>query len=91
MKKSLLSAVPNFVDGKPFTPADAEKLFDRITLGGLDRKGVINKGTPKEVIAEVERVKSENTGRLIIGAECTIDGKTPIENIRAAVRTAHGK
>ena len=83
---------PNFVAGKPFSPSDAEKLFDRMILGGLDRKGVINKGTPEEVIAEVKRIKEGNSGRLIIGAECTVDGKTtPIENIRAAVRTAHGR
>lgn len=83
---------PNFVAGKPFSPSDAEKLFDRMILGGLDRKGVINKGTPEEVIAEVKRIKKGNSGRLIIGAECTVDGKTtPIENIRAAVRTAHGR
>ena len=83
---------PNFVAGKPFSPTDAEKLFDRMILGGLDRKGVINKGTPEEVVAEVKKIKEGNSGRLIIGAECTVDGKTtPIENIRAAVRTAHGR
>lgn len=82
---------PNFVGGEPFAPADAEKLFNRIVLGGLDRKGVINKGTPEEVTAEVQRIKKDNSGRLMIGAECTIDNRTAIENIRAAVRTAHGK
>lgn len=82
---------PNVVGGKPFTPTDAEKLFNRIALGGLDRKAVINKGTPEEVSAEVRKIVAANPGRLMIGAECTIDNRTAIENVRAAVRTAHGK
>jgi uroporphyrinogen decarboxylase len=82
---------PNIVAGQPFTPADAEKMFNRIALGGLERRGAINKGTPDEVTAAVKQVIRDNPGRLIIGAECTIDGRTPIENIRAAVRAAHGK
>lgn len=82
---------PNVVAGKPFTPSDAEKMFNRIALGGLDRKGVINKGNPEEIKAEVKKLIEENLGRLMIGAECTVDNKTAIENIRAAVCTAHGK
>lgn len=82
---------PNMVAGKPFTPSDAEKMFNRIALGGLDRKGVINKGTPEEIKAEVKKLIEENSDRLMVGAECTVDNKTAIENIRAAVRTAHGK
>lgn len=82
---------PNMVAGKPFTPSDAEKMFNRIALGGLDRKGVINKGTPEEIKAEVKKLIEGNSDRLMVGAECTVDNKTAIENIRAAVRTAHGK
>lgn len=82
---------PNVVAGKPFTPSDAEKMFNRIALGGLDRKGLINKGNPEEIKAEVKKLIEENLGRLMVGAECTVDNKTAIENIRAAVRTAHGK
>lgn len=82
---------PNVVAGKPFTPADAEKMFNRIVLGGLERKGVINQGTPDEIKTEVKKLVEENSDRLMVGAECTIDKKTPIENIRTAVRTAHGK
>ena len=82
---------PNRVGGKPFTPSDAERMFGRIALGGLDRKGAINKGTPAEVREQVEELLRHNRGRLIVGAECTIDNRTPIENIRTAVRTAHGR
>ena len=83
---------PNVVNGKAFSPTDAERLFKRPVLGGLERKGVINKGTPEEVREAVSKLLRENKGRLIVGAECTIDyNSTPIENIRAAVNTAHGK
>lgn len=82
---------PNVVAGKPFTPADAKKMFNRIVLGGLDRKGVINKGTLKEIKTEVKKLVEENSDQLMVGAECTVDNKTAIENIRTAVRTAHGK
>ena len=83
---------PNVVNGKPFTPTDAEKLFKRVILGGLERKGVINKGKPEEVTEAMKTLLRENKGRLIVGAECTVDyNSTPIENIRAAVHAAHGK
>ncbi len=82
---------PNIVGGKAFTPTDASKLFGRIVLGGLERKGIIVKGKPEEVTAEVKRVLKSHPKQFMLGAECTIDNKTAIENIRAAVRTAHGK
>ena len=82
---------PNVVAGKPFTPKDADRLFHRIILGGMERKGVLVKGTPEQVRTEVERLISDKPARYILGAECTVDGKTDIQNIRAAVNAAHGK
>lgn len=82
---------PNVVAGKAYTSQDAAKQFNRIILGGLERKGVINKGTPEEVTAEVEKLLQSRPEHYILGAECTIDNKTNIENIRAAIRVAHGK
>jgi len=82
---------PNIVAGKHYLPKDASKQFKRIVLGGLDRKGVINKGTPKEVETEVKRLLANRPKNYILGAECTIDRRTPIDNIRMAVDLAHGK
>ncbi len=82
---------PNIVGGKAYTPKDAARQFGRIVLGGLERKGVINKGTPKEVQAEVRRLLSDRPTNYILGAECTIDNRTSIDNIRMAVDVAHGK
>ncbi|MBR2233551.1 MAG: GH92 family glycosyl hydrolase [Prevotella sp.] len=82
---------PNVVAGKPYTPNDAARQFGRIVLGGLERKGVINKGTPEEVKAEVARLLAARPAHYMLGAECTIDNRTSIENIRMAVDMAHGK
>ena len=82
---------PNVVAGKTYTPRDAARQFNRIVLGGLERKGIINKGTPEEVTAEVQRLMENRPRHYILGAECTIDNRTSIDNIRAAVSVAHGK
>lgn len=81
---------PNIVNGKHFTLKDGEKLFKRIVMGGLERKKTIHAGNPEEVKAEVLQLKRDYKGRLIVGAECTIRPDTPMENIRTAIRTAHG-
>ncbi len=81
---------PNVVNGQPFSLQDGEKLFKRIAMGGLDRKGIIVNGTAAEVKAEVEKVKKNHPQRFILGAECTIRPTTPVENIRTAIGTAHG-
>ena len=85
--------IPNKMGGKPFTPKDGAKLFgdSRIILGGLDRRGVIAKGTPDEVATEVRRLLADRPARYMLGAECTVDNRTNIENLRTAVRLAHGK
>ena len=82
---------PNVVDGKPFSLRDGKRMFNRIVMGGLERKKTIHDGTPEEVAEAVRKVKSGYTDPLVVGAECTIKPDTPIENIRAAIDTAHGK
>ena len=66
-------------------------MFNRIVMGGLERKKTIHDGTPEEVAEAVRKVKSGYTDPLVVGAECTIKPDTPIENIRATIDTAHGK
>ncbi len=82
---------PNIVDGKPFSLTDGKKMFNRIMMGGLDRKKTIHDGTPEEVADAVTKVKKDFDGPLMIGAECTIKPDTPMQNIRSAIKTAHGK
>lgn len=81
---------PLHLNGTPFTLADGEKLFGRPVLGGLQKEGIIIKGSTDEVAQAVkEIVATAPKGRLMIGADCTVSA-APIENIHAAVAAAHG-
>ena len=81
---------PIEVNGKSFSLQDCEKLFKRPAMGGLYRKGTILEGTINEVIQEVNTLKHDLIGkRFILGADCTILPKTPMDNVRAAIQTSH--
>lgn len=55
-------------------------------MGGLYRKGTILEGTTEQVINEINILKRDLSGkRFILGADCTILPKTPIDNVRAAI------
>jgi uroporphyrinogen decarboxylase len=69
--------------------ADVAKIFDRSFMGGMDRKGVIGTGSPETVRQAAQIVLNEAPERFILGADCTIPGNTPVENIRAAIDAAH--
>jgi uroporphyrinogen decarboxylase len=69
---------------------DVAKLFNRPFMGGMDRKGVIGTGSPEAVSQAAQIVLNEAPERFILGADCTIPGNTPMENIRAATEAAHG-
>ena len=57
-------------------------------LGGLDREGVFETGTPDEVIAQTRDALSQvSTPQLIIGTGCVAFITTPDDNIQAAIET----
>lgn len=81
---------PIEVNGKPFSLKDCERLFKRPAMGGLYRKGTILEGTTEQVINEVNALKHDLGGkRFILGADCTILPKTPMDNVRAAIQSSH--
>lgn len=81
---------PIEVNGKSFSLKDCEKLFKRPAMGGLYRKGIVLEGKTNEVIKEVNTLKHDLIGkRFILGADCTILPKTPMDNVRAAIQTSH--
>lgn len=81
---------PIEVNGKAFSLQDCEQLFKRPAMGGLYRKGTILEGTTDEVIKEVNTLKHALSGkRFILGGDCTILPKTPMDNVRAATQTSH--
>ena len=80
---------PINVNGEEFTTLDGEKLFNRPILGGLDRKGEINKVSVGEVASlAAEAIEEGPAGKLMLGAECTVSS-APWENIHAAISAAH--
>lgn len=75
--------------GKTLTAREAAQMFNRPFMGGLDRKGLIATGTHDQIRQEVLALLADAPGRFILGADCTVPGDTPWENLRVAVQTAH--
>lgn len=74
---------------RSMTPQEVETIFGRPFMGGLDRLGILAKGTPAEVRAAAEEVLRAAPQRFILGADCTVPNDTPWENLRAAIEAAH--
>ena len=81
--------VPLSADGKPLSLAAAASLFKRPVMGGLDRHGVVSTGSPEAAKKAALEALKNAPPHVILGADCTVDSKTPIENLRTAIRTAH--
>ena len=58
-------------------------------MGGMERKGTISRGTLEEVRAEARAACETAPERFILGADCTVLGDTPWDNLRAAIEVAH--
>lgn len=82
---------PTDLNGKPFSLIDGIDLFGRPVLGGFDRKGEFNTMSEEEVATATHAIlKAAPTGRVMIGADCTV-GSAPLANIQVAVAAAHGE
>ncbi len=79
------------VGGRKMTPKEASEMFGRPFMGGLERKGILAKGTVDEVRRAARAVLSEAPERFILGADCTVPGDTPWDNLAAAISVAHGE
>ena len=62
---------------------------NRPCFGGLEKKGVISRGTPGQIKTAVRNLLSQAPRRFMLGSECTVPGDTPWENLQAAIETAH--
>jgi len=81
--------VPLKADGKDLSLSKAAQIFQRPVMGGLDRHGAISKGTVDQVKKATLEVLKDAPAQLILSANCTVASNTPIENLRAAIQTAH--
>jgi uroporphyrinogen decarboxylase len=81
--------VPLEADNKPLSLSGASKIFNRPVMGGLDRHGVLSKGSPEDIKKAAIEVLKNAPANFILGANCTVDNKTPVANLKAAINTAH--
>ena len=81
--------VPLSAEGKSLSLSQAAELFNRPVMGGLDRHGVLSTGTPADVKKATELVLKDAPSQMILGANCTVRTDIPIQNLQAAIQTAH--
>jgi uroporphyrinogen decarboxylase len=81
--------VPLSADHKPLTMREAAEIFRRPIMGGLDRHGILTTGSLEEVREAALEALKNAPANFILGADCTVGSKTPRENLRMAIRTAH--
>jgi len=75
--------------GRQMSPEELSKLFKRPYMGGLDRHGVLAKGTAAEVEAEIRRVIKSAPKQFLLAADCTVAGDTDWGGLRRAISVAH--
>lgn len=67
----------------PDAAKGAEILKDKVILGGVERKGLLQKGTHAELEAVVEKYKAfAQKHPFMLGPDCSIPVTTPDENLR---------
>jgi len=82
-------SVPLAAEGKPLSLRQAADLFKRPVMGGLDRHGVLSTGSPAEVVRATEQLLKDAPSHLVLGANCTVRPDIPLQNLQAAIQTAH--
>lgn len=77
------------VGSEEITPTQASALFARPFMGGMERTGVIATGNQEEVRQAAEDALDRASEKFILGADCTVPGDTPWDNLRTAILAAH--
>jgi uroporphyrinogen decarboxylase len=81
--------VPLMADDKPLSLGEAADIFRRPVMGGLNRLGILSTGSPEEVKKDTLEALKDAPANVILSADCTVSPKTPRENLRMAIKTAH--
>ncbi len=85
------AAVVNWAVHAPGNASLAEVLgkSDKAVMGGVDERGTLLEGSPEEVRAQVRDALEQTGGRrFLVAPGCSIQPRTPTENVRAAVEAA---
>ena len=86
---SIINVPLKFSDGSTLNLKEAQQRFGRPIFGGLERWGVIAKGSVEEAKAAVDEVLKNASPNFILGADCTVPGDTDWEKLRAVIDYAH--
>ncbi len=65
------------------------KDFKKPFMGGMDRHGVLAKGTPAQIETEIRRVVSTAPRSFLLGADCTVEADTEWSRLKHAISIAH--
>jgi uroporphyrinogen decarboxylase len=76
--------------GRTMSLQEVGEFFSRPVMGGMDRHGILAKGSKEELHAEIRRVLKEAPRQFILGADCTVDSATDWNRLRDAIAVAHG-
>ena len=68
---------------------EVQQMFRRPVMGGMDRHGIMTKGSPEQIRKEVAAVLTDVPRPFILGADCPPPDDIRWENIRAAILAAH--
>jgi uroporphyrinogen decarboxylase len=86
---SIINVPLNFSDGSSLNLKEAQQRLGRPIFGGLERLGVIAKGSIEEAKIAVDKVLENASPNFILGADCTVPGDTDWEKLRAVIDYAH--
>ena len=86
---SIINVPLNFSDGTTLNLKEAQKRFGRPIFGGLERLGVIAKGSVEEAKAAVDELLKNASPNFILGADCTVPSDTDWDKLRAVIDYAH--
>ena len=64
-------------------------MFKRPVMGGLEKNGIIYKGSALEIENEVRRVIKSAPEQFMLGAECTVPGDIDWGKLKKAIEVAH--
>ena len=76
-------------DGKEISAREVAGMFKRPFMGGLNRLGILAKGTAEEARAAARAALAQLPDGSILAADCTVPGTTSWDNLRAAIEEAH--
>lgn len=77
------------VGDRKLSGEELSRMFGRPFMGGLERLGILAKGTEEEVRQETHAVLREAPDRFLLAADCTVPSDTPWDNLKAAIEEAH--